>query len=163
MTMLRPVTALMVLGPLCAQTIHVQPAPGIEFPAVVDSNSPAYRSNGRLYLYNSFDLPIRSESDTITRFGKSRAVIVQGANNFRWIEAAWRDTDGSVYAWYHAEPDSLCPGRSLMMPEIGALVSTDGVNFYDLGVILRSGDQPDCDTSNTYFAGGHGDFSVILD
>ena len=146
-----------------AQTVHVQPADPLDFPALVDSNSPAYWSNGRLYLFNSLDMPIRSEAADITHFAKARAVLIQGTNRWRWIEAAWADTDGTVYAWYHAEPLNVCPGLPLTAPQIGAMVSSDGVNFRDLGIILRSGVRANCDTQNIYFAGGHGDFSVIPD
>ncbi len=43
------------------------------------------------------------------------------------------------------------------------MVSTDGVYFQDLGIILRSGNPPDCATAYNCFAGGHGDFTVIPD
>lgn len=146
-----------------AQTVQVQSATPADFPALVDSNSPSYWSNGTLYLYNSINLPIRSESGTNASFGRARAVFVQGANHWRWIESAWQDADGTVYAWYHAEPLNVCPGQPLTAPQIGALVSSDGVNFRDLGIVLRSGDLPNCATNNNYFAGGHGDFAVIPD
>ncbi|HBY64246.1 MAG TPA: hypothetical protein DEH78_30860, partial [Solibacterales bacterium] len=74
--------------------------------------------------------------------------------------------DEVVYAWYHHEPEaeSVCGFRKLTEPVIGALKSTDGGRtFVDLGVILSSGDLPDCNAENGYFAGGHGDFSVVLD
>lgn len=148
---------------LKAQTVAIQPADPVDFPALVDSNSPAYRMDGRLYLYNSIDMPIRSEAVDITRFGRARAVLIQGTNRWRWIEAAWADTDGTVYAWYHAEPLNVCPGLPLTAPQIGAMVSSDGISFRDLGIILRSGAKVNCDTANVYFAGGHGDFSVIPD
>jgi hypothetical protein len=81
-----------------------------------------------------------------------------------WIEASWADTDGTVYAWYHHEPSGVCSNSHLTAPVIGALVSQDGGNtFRDLGVVLSSGYAPDCTAQNQYFAGGHGDFSVILD
>jgi hypothetical protein len=146
-----------------AQSIQVQPADPVEFPALVDSNSPAYWSDGQLYLYNSIDMPIRSEAVDVTRFGRARAVLIQGTNRWRWIEAAWADTDGTVYAWYHAEPLNVCPGLALTAPQIGAMVSNDGINFRDLGLVLRSGAKVNCDTANIYFAGGLGDFSVIPD
>jgi len=146
-----------------AQSVQVQSAPPVDFLALVDSNSPAYWSDGRLYLFNSLELPIRSESSDNVTFGRARAVYVHGTNHWRWIESVWQDTDGTVYAWYHAEPLNVCPGQALTAPEIGALVSSDGVSFRDLGIVLRSGDKPDCGTSNRYFAGGHGDFSVIPD
>jgi hypothetical protein len=81
-----------------------------------------------------------------------------------WIEAVWQDDDGTVYGWYHHEPDGGCRYKGLRTPDIGALVSTDGgKTFYDFGIVLASGDTPNCDARNGFFAGGHGDFSVILD
>jgi hypothetical protein len=50
------------------------------------------------------------------------------------------------------------------VPVIGAVVSTDnGHTFTDLGFVLTDGNEAKCDAKNGYFAGGHGDFSVILD
>jgi hypothetical protein len=81
-----------------------------------------------------------------------------------WIEAVWTDDEGLLYGWYHHEPRDLCPGTSLTAPRIGALVSSDGGRtFQDLGIVLESGDPVDCSAKNGFFAGGHGDFSVILD
>ncbi len=157
------VVGLGMIAAAWAQTVHIQPASPADFPALVDSNSPAYRNNGKLYLFNSLDLPIRSEGGEVPEFSKARAVFIQGTNRWRWIEAAWADNDGTVYAWYHAEPLNVCPGLPLTAPQIGALVSQDGINYRDLGIVLRSGSKPDCSTENVYFAGGHGDFSVIPD
>jgi len=93
------------------------------------------------------------------------APIVEPRDHFPiWIEAAWVDSDGTVYAWYHHEPSGVCPGDKLTAPMIGALVSTDGGrSFRDLGIVLSSGYASNCSAENKYFAGGHGDFSVILD
>jgi hypothetical protein len=159
----RIVLALGLIAVSRAQTVQLQTAHSADFPALVDSNSPAYWSGTLQYLFNSLDLPIRSESTDGAHFARSRAVSVQGTNNWRWIESAWVDTDGTVYAWYHAEPTNVCPGLPLTAPQIGALISTDGVFFQDLGIVLSSGDPPDCSTHNFYFAGGTGDFSVIPD
>ena len=80
-----------------------------------------------------------------------------------WIESVWRDDDGTMYGWYHHEPKGMCGGK-LTAPEIGALLSTDnGDSFQDLGIVLSSGDQVNCRAQNGFFAGGHGDFSVVLD
>src|SRR5207247_10750632 len=43
-------------------------------------------------------------------------------------------------------------------------ISKDGGHsFDDLGIILTSGDSPNCNAGNGYFAGGHGDFTVVVD
>jgi hypothetical protein len=47
---------------------------------------------------------------------------------------------------------------------IGAVISHDGgKSFEDLGIVLSSGGAVDCSARNGFFAGGNGDFSVILD
>jgi hypothetical protein len=145
------------------QTVRIEPADPIDFPAVVDSNSPAYWDDGQLLVYNSLNLPIRSVSEGAGHYSRSRVVFVQGENRWRWVESVWNGADGSIYAWYHSEPLNVCPGRPLTAPEIGEMVSPDGIYFQDLGIILRSGAPPDCATANNYFAGGHGDFTVIPD
>jgi hypothetical protein len=74
------------------------------------------------------------------------------------------DDDGTLFAWYHHEPGGLCSDNYLTAPKIGAMVSRDnGRTFQDLGFVLESGDPIDCSAENGYFAGGHGDFTVILD
>ena len=66
-----------------------------------------------------------------------------------WIEAVWKDENGTVYAWYHHEPPGLCGGK-LTAPEIGALISEDGAQtFRDLGIVLSSGDPLNCQCALT--------------
>lgn len=95
----------------------------------------------------------------------SQRVDVSLHRHFRvWVEAAWVDTDGTVFGWYHHEPSGICPGDKLTTPKIGAVVSYDGGRtIIDLGIVLESGEAPNCSAKNGFFAGGHGDFSVILD
>jgi hypothetical protein len=82
-----------------------------------------------------------------------------------WIEAAWQDEQtGYLFAWYHHEPQGVCGSVHLTAPKIGALFSADGGHsFQDLGIILEAGEPVDCTARNGFFAGGHGDFSVIPD
>lgn len=86
-------------------------------------------------------------------------------NGGRWIECTWRAEDGTLYGWYHHEPAGLCAGKSLTAPKIGAVRSKDhGAHFEDLGVVMEA--RPGtlrCDAQNGFFAGGHGDFSIMLD
>jgi hypothetical protein len=52
----------------------------------------------------------------------------------------------------------------LTAPKVGAAISRDGgITVQDLGIVLESGDAVDCAAKNGFFAGGHGDASVILD
>lgn len=95
--------------------------------------------------------------------GTQRAYILSDRHVPYWIEAAISDTDGTVFAWYHHEPRDVCP-TGFTIPKIGALVSHDGgQSFEDLGIILESSEPAKCDSLNGFFAGGHGDFSVVLD
>ncbi len=134
-------------------------------PAQVDSNSPVYWHDGEIHIINSAGAPILSRGSGQLLHLVSEAILIDSQDHFpMWIEAAWVDQDGTVFAWYHHEPGGVCPGRDLTTPQIGALISYDGGrSFRDLGLVLTSGDPPDCSAKNGFFAGGHGDFSVILD
>ncbi|MGB9605503.1 MAG: hypothetical protein ACP5U2_00050 [Bryobacteraceae bacterium] len=153
--------SLTVLG----QSARLRPAPSVWMPAQVDSNSPVFWRDGQFHVFNSAGAPVLSWG--VNQFApvSSEAVRVDSDLHFpMWIEAAWVDDDGTVYAWYHYEQPRVCTGTDLVMPHIGALVSYDGGHsFQDLGLILTSPDPPDCSARNGFFAGGHGDFSVIVD
>ena len=96
---------------------------------------------------------------------ETQAVELYRRDNWpAWMEAVWVDGSGTIFGWYHQEQHGVCPGTSLAVPRIGAAVSWDGgFTFYDLGIVLSSGDPIDCTSANGYFAGGHGDFTVIPD
>ena len=147
------------------QHVVFHPAPEVRFPAPTDSNSPAFWSYGQLTLYNSTGAgPIRSAGPNQFEM-RSVGPVVLGPSIHHpyWIEATWVDTDGSVFAWYHHEPAGVCGKIPLTAPKIGALVSRDGGHsFIDMGVILENGYPPDCTAQNGYFAGGNGDFTVLL-
>ena len=148
-----------------AQVVIVQPTYEIRMPApTVDGNSPAFWEDGVIRVYTSTGIPISMSGASIFDLRWDGAPAVDSASHYPlWIEAVWRDEDGSVYAWYHHEPSGLCGGK-LTAPQIGALVSSDGgQTFQDLGIVLASGDPINCSARNGFFAGGHGDFSVILD
>ena len=114
-------------------------------------------------MYNSSETPVRSEGGIGTQTPRARGVQVRGSDGrHRWIESALYQ-DGYVFAWYHAEDFVECPGRSLAVPSIGAMMSTDGIHFDDLGIIIDAPGEPSCSEGNIYFAGGHGDFTVVPD
>ena len=137
----------------------------VKMMGVVDSNSPAYWQDGKLYIYNSSGMPLRVEGSSATRATAARPILFDKYDRVRrWIESIWIDSDGTIYAWYHHEPDGMCAGTYMTAPQIGAAVSTDGgLSFEDLGVVITSPYAPNCDAANGYFAGGNGDFSVVLD
>ena len=79
-----------------------------------------------------------------------------------WMESVWRDGEGVLVGWYHHEPWGVCD--DLTAPLIGAAYSKDdGESWHDLGIVMRAADPADCKAKNGYFAGGHGDFTVIPD
>ena len=107
---------------------------------------------------------MRSTGPTQFALGGTEPVVLgQSSHHPYWIESTWRDDDGTIFAWYHHEPEGLCGSSTLTAPKIGALVSTDnGVTFSDLGIVLETGYPIDCTARNGYFAGGHGDCTVVL-
>jgi hypothetical protein len=138
-------------------------APPVYMPAPVDSNSPAFWYESQLHILNSANLPLLSTG--VSQFYPMETEspkIHPDDNTPMWIESAFLDEDGTLFAFYHHEPAGICP--NLTEPWIGAAISRDGGRtFFDLGKILSSGEVPDCNARNGYFAGGHGDFSVVVD
>lgn len=149
------------------------PASGLGFTGYTDSNSPVVwtqiRGRPILHVLTSVDgAPSRSLGPGLSNLGPARGVTIEpwpsGGN---WLEAVVADDDGTWYGYYHNErPSQFCgeePQR--MVPRIGAVRSYDqGRRWEDLGLILEAPPETDaCDSPNTYFVGGVGDFSVILD
>ncbi|HTI88036.1 MAG TPA: hypothetical protein VL966_15645 [Alphaproteobacteria bacterium] len=138
-----------------------------------DSNTPVHWSNGRAYVFVSHWLPIghsyrRSGTDIKSLEAGGIQVTIDDDKTpgvGKWIEATFRDDDGTLYGWYHAETDGPCGRPDAKVPVIGAMVShNDGLTWSDFGPIIAAPDDTtDCDMQNGFFAGGLGDFSVIAD
>ena len=143
----------------------VTPAEPISIPFVIDSNSATFWRNGELKVYSSAGTPMLNTLDGKFRHLGSEPVTVDRTDHFpMWIESVWEASDGVLYGWYHYERMGACPNSNLNIPEIGGLVSYDGGRtFRDLGIVLNSGELVNCSAKNGYFAGGYGDFSVIVD
>lgn len=177
-----PVRSLMLAATLvcCQQAsssqVQIREAPKIKFPGVVDCNSPAHWSGDTLYAFNSEGNSYWTKGTDLLHLGAP--VWCYYSNEVwggRWIEATWKEKDGMLYGWYHMEPwgakdaKGVCPERTrkpayLTAPKIGAVRSSDdGAHWEDLGIILEAPEPLNCDTANHYFAGGNGDFSVMLD
>lgn len=159
---------LLLLGcTLAAQEVQVRVAEQpVSMPASPDCNSPAFWRDGQLFWFGSHGAPWLSSGPN--QFGpfETRPVALPSADNSpKWMESVWTEGSASViWGWYHAEPVNLIPNSTLTAPKIGATVSFDGgYTMTDLGFILESGDALDPTALNGYFAGGHGDFSVVLD
>jgi hypothetical protein len=152
-----------------AEILHFPGAnrPSPEEPGECDCNSPLHWDGNTLYVFNSAGHPWRASGPDLARLGQDYLQIEYSnvTEGGRWIESTWRVKDGTLYGWYHFEPAGLCPETTLTAPRIGALRSRDnGAHWQDLGVIIEA--RPNtlhCASRNFYFAGGTGDFSVMLD
>jgi hypothetical protein len=148
-----------------AQWAELRTAPTVNMPTRADSNSPTFWRDSDFHIYNSTGTQLVSRgSDQFTPYGTQPVWVDRQDHLPMWIESVWQDSDGSLFGWYHHEPAGVCGASKLTAPEIGAVVSHDGgISFVDLGIVLASGDPLDCNAKNGFFAGGNGDFSVILD
>jgi hypothetical protein len=134
-------------------------------PPVIDGNSAAFWSGGQMSLFHSTGVPTVSRgSDQFSLWSTEPVHFDSFEHQPVWFEAAWQDDDGTLFLWYHHEPGGVCRGNSLTAPKVGAAISHDGgKTVQDLGIVLESGHPVDCGAKNGFFAGGHGDASVILD
>jgi len=151
---------------LRGQSMRITATASTAYPLpIIDGNSPGVWVDGLLRVYTSTGDPLAMTGPDLFNLRQSANPIVAPKDHYPiWIESAWRDDDGTVYAWYHHEPGGVCPNNSLTAPKIGALRSTDGgETFTDLGIVLSTGDSLNCNAENGFFAGGNGDFSVVLD
>ena len=159
--------ALLTVLPKCGgQTVSIQKAEKVVMPVIVDGNSPAYWADGQFVLFSSTGNPEMIHTSP-GQFGPWESDWVDTSHQVHmpmWVEAVWRDGDGTLFGWYHHEPTGVCRDNDLTAPKIGAVISFDGGRtFRDLGIVLESGEPADCNAKNGFFAGGHGDFSVVPD
>ncbi|RPJ43129.1 MAG: hypothetical protein EHM21_11940 [Chloroflexi bacterium] len=155
--------------------IEIEDAPVVKFPGDTDCNSPCWWSAGKFFILNSIGHPTRSAGESVEKMTRGAPITYTAwRDGGRWIEAVHADPDGTLYGWYHNEPahytlipEEIQKGRQyrLTAPFIGALVSYDnGENWDDLGLVLTgSPESMNIESPNFWFAGGNGDFSVILD
>ncbi len=145
--------------------------PELGLPRYSDSNNPSFWADDRLHVFMSAGHPYRAVGKDIFAIAGQREEDTAGVifsnevNGGRWMEAIIRADDGTLYGFYHNEPIGVCDGSTLTAPLIGAAKSADnGLHWQDLGFVLEA--RPGtlrCDAMNGFFAGGNGDFSVILD
>ena len=163
----------------------VRPAAEVRLPSdvgehAIDCNMPAHWSGDTLHVLTSGGgipkpLPRRCAGPDLFRLADAGEVRIDNDADFhrdrwgRWFEATWQDGSGALYGWYHHEPGDCCPeprrSFALTSPRIGAAVSRDdGRTWTDLGIVLAAPPgSDDCRTANLFFAGGHGDFTVVPD
>lgn len=156
-----------------AFTATLVPAASLRFRGEADSNSPAVwelvDGLNTLFVLTSINgSPSLSAGADMWLLSRPEPVVFveHPPPGGTWMEAVVRADEGTWYGYYHNEvEDMVCPGSGKVIPRIGAARSTDmGRTWHDLGVILEGPpDTERCDTTNKYFVGGVGDFSVQLD
>jgi hypothetical protein len=148
-----------------AQSASLKLVNRVELPPVIDGNSAAFWANGQMHLFHSTGVPHISSGPDQFQLGNTRKVSFDSTDHSPvWFEAVWRDEDGTLFLFYHHEPEKRCGAEDLAAPKIGAAISRDnGATVQDLGIVLETGDPIDCDAKNGFFSGGHGDLSVVLD
>jgi hypothetical protein len=137
----------------------------------IDSNSPVHwDNNGIMYVFASVGYPFRSSGPSLFELASPTLETTiyhqPGIDGGKWLEATYRDPDGTLYGWYHNEAPPECENNlSLRAPRIGMMTSMDeGLTWDDKGIIMEAPpDSKNCQTNNYFFYGGAGDFSVILD
>jgi hypothetical protein len=165
-------------------SVEIRSAPYIHFPGghnanrnadfIADSNSPSHWNQGTLYVINSWEQPWLSSGSSLLKLLSaipSKFDDPEMNKLWLWLESTYKDDDGTLFAWYHNEIPDVCPSRKDDLPgyptvvKIGALRSNDnGGHWENLGFILEPDPQSiNCATQNQWYAGGAGDFSVILD
>jgi hypothetical protein len=158
--------------PVGTPTATLIPASTLTLVGNADSNSPAAWElvNGRLTLFilTSFSgwPTLQGGSQLSALSSRGRIAFDQAPLHGVWMEAVIPDADGTWYGYYHNElPADVCEDDTRTIPRIGAARSRDfGATWEDLGVILEAPrGWYNCETTNRYFVGGVGDFSVVLD
>lgn len=163
--------SLLVLGAVVggcqsgAPSIVLQKASHLELPGKHDSNCPAHWDQATLYVFTSVASPTRTSGKDLLHLGPPQPTKYN--QKFRgggWLECTWKADDGTLYGWCHSEP-MLAPGSKLAVPQINALRSRDnGLTWDHLGTVLTApAGTARADAKNGYFAGGVGDFCVMLD
>src|SRR5947209_4091924 len=122
------------------QEARVRQVTEVDMPVSIDSNSPAFWRDNRLFWFGSHGGPWLNEGPD--QFGpfETHDVHMDSLEACpHWMEAVWPEEDGVLWGWYHAEPIGLIPDSTLTAPKIGAVVSFDGgITLRDLGTVLES-------------------------
>lgn len=162
-----------------APRFRVREAPLIQMPGVavpersleheVDSNSPLHWDGDTLYLFNNYAHPWRTSGPDLEHLGNRISTRLGELNDKMplWIEATWKDEDGTLYGAYHFEPHVICFANAHLptAPRIGWARSRDnGATWEDLGFIVSANPcAVKCDTQSPWDAGGTGDFVFLAD
>lgn len=179
--MMRPLYRLLlglctIIGPAAIAAAQTVPSASLAratpstLTGQVDSSSPTvWDEDGILHVFTSYAglVSVASGTSTETLEPAQPVVWVETPPGGVWMEGVIVDNTGVFYGYYHNElPATECLTRGAVKarPRIGAARSVDrGRTWEDLGVILESPEASQCNTTNQFFVGGVGDFSVVLD
>lgn len=138
----------------------------------VDSSSPVIwnQNDGVSELFvvtSTAGQPSRAIGEDLSHLGDPELVQIEPwPLGGVWMEAVIPDVTGTWYGFYHNELTAdMCGDVQKAYTRIGAARSEDqGATWTNLGIILEAPqDTFACDTINTYFVGGVGDFTALLD
>jgi hypothetical protein len=145
----------------------------LSLPSAADCNSPCWWSQDGLHLLTATGRPVHSRGPDLEHLERlGEVTFTAWRDGGLWIESVHQETNGWLLGWYHNEPAHYIPdeyqmGRQFPMtaPFIGAAISyNNGMSWDDLGLVLTGGPETlNLSERNYWFAGGNGDFSVILD
>lgn len=164
------------ISPVPGITVTLVPAPPIRLYDErlwrADSNSPVHVHAGRVFAFVSHWQPVGHFFRRVGAPGLEFRALMEPTRILndpdptagKWLESTWRDPDGRLYGWYHAEVVAPCP-RDLKLQHAGAMVSDDdGLSWRIIGELLQElPESYDCDYRNGANAGGYGDFTVVPD
>ncbi len=162
---------VMSAGAEQAPRFLVRKAPLIRMPGVpeVDSNSPLHWDGGTLYLFNSFRHPWRTSGPDLEHLSNRISTKLGKTNDTLplWLEATYKDDNGTLYGACHFEPHTVCFSDSHLptAPRIGWLRSLDnGATWEDLGFVIYADPcRIRCGTPGLKYAGGTGNFVFLPD
>ena len=160
-------------------SVMLKAAPLIQMPGVpvperkllhaVDSNSPVHWDGDTMYMFDSYNHPYRLSGPNLAHLGNREQVRFNGLDDKLdiWIEATWKDPDGTLYGAYHYEPDTICFSNSHLptAPRIGWIKSgNNGKAWQDLGFILDANPSAiNCNSASPWDTGGTGDLVFVSD
>ena len=159
-------------APARTPSARLIPAPQLELPGRIDSNTPALWSlvDGawRMSVMTSWggvaSLAVGSHLEALSPADPVQ--VLDHPGHGLWMESIVEDDGGVWYGYYHHEvPADACGRPERQIPSIGALRSDDrGRTWADLGIVLEApADSYACTSTNRFVLGGVGDVSAVLD
>src|SRR4051794_21513879 len=98
----------LITGSVNGQVARVRVVEKVSMPTLIDSNSPAFWRDNRLYWFGSHGRPWLSSGPS--QFGpwetrETDLISLEACPH--WMESISQDEDGTLWGWYHCEPVGL--------------------------------------------------------